>query len=77
MFDIFPAGGRGATTTSNNVRQSDTRQRACIYCQQTGHSSSDCPSQFSGSRNAHSHGTNLQSGMTAEILYTLSFLNTV
>ncbi|KAK3211450.1 hypothetical protein Dsin_016156 [Dipteronia sinensis] len=57
-----PAGGRGATTTTNNVRQSDTRQRACIYCQQTGHSSGDCPSQFSGSRNAHSHGTNLQSG---------------
>ncbi|KAH9717269.1 DNA topoisomerase 3-alpha [Citrus sinensis] len=58
----IPARGRGPTASSNNGQQSNHRQRACIYCQQMGHSSSDCPSQFSGSRNARANGMNPQSG---------------
>ncbi|XVF61075.1 hypothetical protein PTKIN_Ptkin08bG0100100 [Pterospermum kingtungense] len=55
------ARGRGPTTTSSNVLRSSNRQGACSYCQQLGHSSNDCPSQFSGSRNSRSR-TNLQNG---------------
>ncbi|XVF16931.1 hypothetical protein REPUB_Repub10bG0073300 [Reevesia pubescens] len=55
------ARGRGPTTTPSNVQRTSNRQGACLYCQQTGHSSNDCPSQFSGSRNSRSR-TNLQSG---------------
>ncbi|XP_031256490.1 DNA topoisomerase 3-alpha-like [Pistacia vera] len=58
----IPARGRGPSVSSGNVQQSNTRQRACIYCQQTGHASSDCPSQLSGSRNARSRAMNMQSG---------------
>ncbi|XP_022774853.1 DNA topoisomerase 3-alpha isoform X2 [Durio zibethinus] len=55
------ARGRGPTTTSSNVQRSSNRQGACLYCQQMGHSSNDCPSQFSGSRNSRSR-TNSQNG---------------
>ncbi|XP_007048480.2 PREDICTED: DNA topoisomerase 3-alpha isoform X2 [Theobroma cacao] len=55
------ARGRGPTTTSSNVQRNSSRQGACLYCQQTGHSSNDCPSQFSGSRNSRSR-TNSQNG---------------
>ncbi|KAJ0097277.1 hypothetical protein Patl1_28044 [Pistacia atlantica] len=58
----IPARGRGPSVSSGNVQQSNTGQRACIYCQQTGHASSDCPSQLSGSRNARSRAMNMQSG---------------
>lgn len=74
MCDMYPARGRGPTASSNNGQQSNHRQRACIYCQQMGHSSSDCPSHFSGSRNAHVNGMNPQSGMTAEVLFSHHFL---
>lgn len=66
-FILYPARGRGPTVSSGNVQQSNTWQRTCIYCQQTGHTSSDCRSQFSGSRNNHSRAMNMQSGMTAKI----------
>ncbi|XP_017629354.1 DNA topoisomerase 3-alpha [Gossypium arboreum] len=55
------ARGRGPTTTSSNGQRSSNRHNACIHCQQTGHSSNDCPSQFSRSRNSQSH-TNSQNG---------------
>lgn len=67
-FLVFsPARGRGSTASSINVQQSNSRHSACIYCQQTGHSSSDCPSQVSGSRSARFRGMNPQSGMPAEL----------
>ncbi|TXG74852.1 hypothetical protein ES288_1Z004400v1 [Gossypium darwinii] len=55
------ARGRGPTTTSSNGQRSSNRHNACIHCQQTGHSSNDCPSQFSRSRNSQSP-TNSQNG---------------
>lgn len=72
-FLVFsPARGRGSTASSINVQQSNSRlgearHSACIYCQQTGHSSSDCPSQVSGSRSGRYRGRNPQSGMPAEL----------
>ncbi|KAF3440617.1 hypothetical protein FNV43_RR18901 [Rhamnella rubrinervis] len=55
------ARGRGPPSVSSSVQRSNMRQGACIYCHQMGHSSSSCPSQFSGSQNARSHGRNVQS----------------
>ncbi|XP_012489371.1 DNA topoisomerase 3-alpha isoform X2 [Gossypium raimondii] len=55
------ARGRGPTTTSSNGQRSSNRHNSCIHCQQTGHSSNDCPSQFSRSRNSQSH-TNSENG---------------
>ncbi|TYH42488.1 hypothetical protein ES332_D11G066800v1 [Gossypium tomentosum] len=49
------ARGRGPTTTSSNGQRSSNRHNGCVHCQQTGHSSNDCPSQFSRSRNSQSH----------------------
>lgn len=51
----------------NNVQRSNTRQGACIYCHQTGHSSGNCPSQSSGPRSSRPQSMNVQSGMTAEL----------
>ncbi|XP_035551186.1 DNA topoisomerase 3-alpha-like isoform X2 [Juglans regia] len=63
----IPAQGRGSTASSSSVQQSNSRpgearRGACIYCQQTGHSSSDCPSHVSGSRSAQYRGMNPQTG---------------
>ncbi|KAE7997552.1 hypothetical protein FH972_002178 [Carpinus fangiana] len=63
----MPARGRGSTASSINVQQSNSRlgearHSACIYCQQMGHSSSDCPSQVSGSHSARHRRMNSQSG---------------
>ncbi|GKV21555.1 hypothetical protein SLEP1_g31525 [Rubroshorea leprosula] len=46
----------------SNVQRGNTRLSACIYCQQTRHSSSDCPSRISGSQNSHAR-VNPQYGM--------------
>ncbi|PON52789.1 DNA topoisomerase, type IA [Parasponia andersonii] len=54
--------GRVPTATSGSAQQSNTRQGACIYCHQSGHLSSDCPSQFSGPQSARSRGRNVRSG---------------
>jgi hypothetical protein len=72
FFVFSPARGRGSTASSINVQQSNSRlgearHSACIYCQQMGHSSSDCPSQVSGSRSARHRRMNSQSGMPAEL----------
>ncbi|GAV72584.1 Topoisom_bac domain-containing protein/zf-C4_Topoisom domain-containing protein/Toprim domain-containing protein/zf-GRF domain-containing protein, partial [Cephalotus follicularis] len=56
-----PARGRGANESSGNVQCGNTRQGACIYCRQTGHSSSNCRSQVSAPRIARSHSINPQS----------------
>lgn len=66
-----PARGRGPSASSSTVQRSnaragDARQSSCIHCQQTGHSSSNCPSQVSGSRTARSRGMNLQSDYAGE-----------
>ncbi|KAK4567071.1 hypothetical protein RGQ29_003062 [Quercus rubra] len=63
----IPARGRGSSAPASNVQQSNSRHgearhSACIHCHQTGHSSSDCPSQVSGSRSARRRGMNPQSG---------------
>ncbi|KAF5745103.1 DNA topoisomerase 3-alpha isoform X1 [Tripterygium wilfordii] len=55
---------RGPTASSGNVRQNNGREVTCIYCQQTGHTSSDCPSKVSGSRNARSRVMNQENGET-------------
>lgn len=52
----FAARGRG--TSSSSVQRDNTRQSVCIFCQQVGHSSNDCPSQVVGSRS----GRRRQSG---------------
>ncbi|KAK9040294.1 hypothetical protein V6N11_015465 [Hibiscus sabdariffa] len=54
------ARGRGPTTTSSNVPR-NSNHGVCIHCQLTGHSSNDCPSQFSRSRNSRSRA-NSQNG---------------
>ncbi|XP_041006940.1 DNA topoisomerase 3-alpha isoform X2 [Juglans microcarpa x Juglans regia] len=63
----IPARGQGSTASSSSVQQSNSRpgearRGACIYCQQTGHSSSDCPLHVSGSRSAQYRGMNPQTG---------------
>ncbi|OMO56040.1 DNA topoisomerase, type IA [Corchorus olitorius] len=69
------ARGRGPTVTSTNAQRSSNRQSACLYCQQTGHSSNDCPSQLSGSRNSRSR-TNPQNGMQGETSVSCSTCGT-
>ncbi|KAF4360659.1 hypothetical protein F8388_011294 [Cannabis sativa] len=54
------ARGRVPTASSGSAQQSNSRQGACIYCHQGGHSSTDCPSQFSGHLGARSRGRNVQ-----------------
>ncbi|CAL1379749.1 unnamed protein product [Linum trigynum] len=51
--------GRGAAPTRSNPRQG---QNPCIYCNQPGHASMDCPSQQQSAppRSARSRGTNQQ-----------------
>ncbi|KAI4317075.1 hypothetical protein L6164_024985 [Bauhinia variegata] len=58
----IPARGRGPAAPPRNTHQSNTRQGVCMYCQETSHSSNDCPSQVMGSRNSQRHGINLHSG---------------
>ncbi|CAN6681600.1 unnamed protein product [Malus baccata var. baccata] len=55
----------GGPAMSNNVQRSNTRQGACIYCHQTGHSSGDCPSQSSGPQSARPRPMNVQSGQVS------------
>ncbi|XP_062093553.1 DNA topoisomerase 3-alpha [Humulus lupulus] len=56
------ARGRVPTASSGNAQQSNSRQGACIYCHQGGHSSTDCPSQFSSHQSARSRGRNIHQG---------------
>ena len=75
-----PARGRGSSAPTSNVQQSNSRHgearhSACIHCHQTGHSSSDCPSQVSGSRSARRRGMNPQSGMPAELPFYFLFIS--
>ncbi|KAF9681814.1 hypothetical protein SADUNF_Sadunf05G0041700 [Salix dunnii] len=50
------------TTTPRNPQRSNSRQAPCIYCYQTGHASTDCPSRISATRHVQSHGINQQNG---------------
>ncbi|XP_034890794.1 DNA topoisomerase 3-alpha isoform X1 [Populus alba] len=50
------------TTTPSNPQRSNSRQAPCIYCYQTGHASTDCPSRISATRHVQSHGMNQQNG---------------
>ncbi|MED6216586.1 DNA topoisomerase 3-alpha [Stylosanthes scabra] len=52
---------RGPAAQTNNAHQSNTRQVVCMNCQETGHSSNDCPSQ----RNGRHRGMNQQNGEAA------------
>ncbi|XP_050227731.1 DNA topoisomerase 3-alpha isoform X2 [Mercurialis annua] len=56
------ARGRDTNASSSNFQQSTVRTGSCIHCQQTGHASSDCPSQLSTSRRVHSRPMNQQMG---------------
>ncbi|XP_073225379.1 DNA topoisomerase 3-alpha isoform X2 [Cicer arietinum] len=60
----MPARPRGPTTSTGNAHHTNPRQAVCMNCQETGHSSNDCPSQTLRSRNARQHGNvmNQQSG---------------
>lgn len=56
-FTCYPARGRGPNAPPGNNLQTNMRQAFCVYCQETGHFSNDCPSHISsGSRNARRHG---------------------
>ncbi|XP_040371096.1 DNA topoisomerase 3-alpha isoform X3 [Rosa chinensis] len=66
LIEICGTGSRSAArgrgpATSSNVPRSNTRQGACIYCHQSGHSSGDCPSQSSGHRSVRPRTMNAQS----------------
>lgn len=50
------------TATPRNPQRSNSRQAPCIYCYQTGHASTDCPSRISATRHVQSHGMNQQNG---------------
>ncbi|KAJ1401236.1 Zinc finger, CCHC-type [Sesbania bispinosa] len=58
----MPARPRGPTASTSNAHHTNPRQGVCMNCQETGHSSNDCPSQTLRSRNARHHGTSQQSG---------------
>ncbi|KAF8089503.1 hypothetical protein N665_0503s0003 [Sinapis alba] len=65
LIDICGTGSRSQAraapgATSNNVRGSNIRQNnnVCIHCQQGGHTSANCPTRVSGSRNPRPNGTN-------------------
>ncbi|KAB1210515.1 DNA topoisomerase 3-alpha [Morella rubra] len=82
MHGIPPlARGRGSATSSSNVQQSNSRpdeawRSACIYCQQPGHSSSDCPSQVSGYRSARQRGQSGESSVPCSSCGTTCILRT-
>ncbi|XP_059315421.1 DNA topoisomerase 3-alpha [Lycium ferocissimum] len=55
--------GRGNPSASSSAQRSNSRaQSSCAYCRQTGHLSSDCPSQASRGRAARSQEVDLQNG---------------
>ncbi|RHN69971.1 putative DNA topoisomerase transcription factor interactor and regulator CCHC(Zn) family [Medicago truncatula] len=72
----MPARGRGPTASTSNVHHTNPRstastsnahhtnprQAVCSHCQETGHSSNDCPSQTRRSRNPQYPGMNQQNG---------------
>ncbi|CAK7354750.1 unnamed protein product [Dovyalis caffra] len=53
---------RPTTTTPSNLQRSNSRQAPCIYCYQTGHASTDCPTQISAARRVQFRGMNQQNG---------------
>ncbi|CAJ2641484.1 unnamed protein product [Trifolium pratense] len=57
-----PARARGPTASTSNANHTNPRQAVCLHCQETGHSSNECPSQTRRSRNAQYPGMNQQSG---------------
>ncbi|KAF8089502.1 hypothetical protein N665_0503s0003 [Sinapis alba] len=71
LIDICGTGSRSQAraapgATSNNVRGSNIRQNnnVCIHCQQGGHTSANCPTRVSGSRNPRPNGTNPRNSET-------------
>ncbi|KAM7273036.1 hypothetical protein ACFE04_027700 [Oxalis oulophora] len=59
---LAPPRGPGPSEPPRSApRGNNTRQGPCIYCRQTGHLSSDCPSRVSMTRSARPGGTNQQS----------------
>jgi len=79
---FFPARGRGptasttnahhtnprSTASTSNTHHTNPRQAVCSHCQETGHSSNDCPSQTRRSRNPQYPGMNQQNGKISGIL---------
>ncbi|OIV98096.1 hypothetical protein TanjilG_25961 [Lupinus angustifolius] len=66
------ARARGPNTPTSHANQSNTRQGLCTNCQQTGHSSNDCPSQNLGSRNAEHRRMNQHNGNVGPV-YLIQF----
>ncbi|XP_043689886.1 DNA topoisomerase 3-alpha isoform X2 [Telopea speciosissima] len=56
------ARGQGSAATTSNSQRTTSRQRACVHCGQSGHSSNNCSSQTSRSQRIQPRGTNLQNG---------------
>ncbi|KAL3729037.1 hypothetical protein ACJRO7_033608 [Eucalyptus globulus] len=56
------ARGGGPTPLSSSAQRSNSRQQACSNCRQLGHSSTDCPSVISGTRNSRSRRADQQDG---------------
>ncbi|KAL3729034.1 hypothetical protein ACJRO7_033606 [Eucalyptus globulus] len=52
----------GPTPLSSSAQRSNSRQQACSNCRQLGHSSTDCPSVISGTRNSRSRRADQQDG---------------
>lgn len=63
-FLCFAARGHAPNPTPGNLQQNNIRRGTCIHCQQLGHASSNCPSQFSASRHAQFNGMRPQTGTT-------------
>lgn len=66
-LSFLPARARGPTPATGNTHHTNPRQSACLHCQETGHSSNDCPSQTRHSRNAQQPGMDQQSGKVSRI----------
>ena len=58
-LSCFPARPRGPTAPTSNAQYTNPRQRPCMNCQETGHSSNDCPLR---SGNIRHRGTSEHSG---------------
>ncbi|PKA51264.1 DNA topoisomerase III [Apostasia shenzhenica] len=53
-YDVDHLARGQASDPLSNIQRRDTRSNRCPHCQQIGHSSADCPSQFPRSRRTQS-----------------------
>lgn len=63
----FPARTGGPAASTSNAHHTNPRQGVCIICQETGHSSNDCPSR---STNVRHHGMSENNGKVSVVFTT-------